>query len=135
VCVPVPVFIGCLQAAEVIKVLLSKTVMDDVTREGNVTKRAKLNLVKKPEETEDKEEIQQNDANSERKNVLSPLIGRQILYDASAGEFHNFSLPPRNRSCKVCGVNPSIRCMADSENNLKQNSERISEVISFTFPF
>jgi molybdopterin/thiamine biosynthesis adenylyltransferase len=134
VCVPVPVCVGCLQAAEVIKVLLSKTVMDDVTREGNVTKRAKLNPVKKPEETNDKEEIQQNDANPERKNVFTPLIGRQILYDASAGEFHNFSLPPRNLSCKVCGVNPSIRCMADSENNLKQNSERISEVIFIALP-
>jgi hypothetical protein len=124
---------GCLQAVEVIKVLLSRTVIDDVTREGNVDKQMKLNPGENPQETEDREEIQ-GSGNPVRKNVFTPLIGRQILYDASAGEFHNFSLPPRNSSCKVCGVDPSIRCMADSGNNLKQNSERISEV-NFSVPF
>ena len=145
------VCVGCLQAVEVIKVLLSRAVMEDVSREGcknnletvsetataeksqvngeNNSKKARLNPDTKSQEIPDREGVQQCEVKPKRKNVFTPLVGRQILYDASAGEFHNFSLPPKNPSCKVCGVEPSIRCMEDSENDLKENSKRISEVL------
>lgn len=138
--------IGCLQAVEVIKVLLSRTVMEDISREGAVnnpelrtaekselyeessTKRSKINVDRNPQEIEDRDEVEQYEIKPKKKSVFTPLVGRQILYDASAGEFHTFSLPPKNPSCKVCGVDPSIRCMSDSEDNLKVNSKRILEV-------
>ena len=130
-----------------IKVLMARSVIEDVSAknrannlltetapvtEENKIKKVKLNSeMEESDETLDVKETQRYALNQSKKSIFTPLIGRQILYDASAGEFHNFSLPPRNPSCKVCGVNPTIRCMADSENILKENSKRISEVFYF----
>jgi molybdopterin/thiamine biosynthesis adenylyltransferase len=63
-----------------------------------------------------------------RKNI-SPLIGKQLLYDAASGEFHNFLLPPRNSLCAVCGDTPKIRSMDDTKENLRQYAEQASQVI------
>jgi hypothetical protein len=32
---------------------------------------------------------------------MSPLLGRQVMYDGLSGEFHCFQLPSRDLSCKV----------------------------------
>ena len=51
---------------------------------------------------------------------LECLVGRQILYDASVGSFHTFTLPSRSTECAVCGDHPSILCLADTERELLQ---------------
>ena len=53
---------------------------------------------------------------------MQTLVGRQVFYDASAGEFHNFILPPRNLHCAVCGDIPTIRSMAQCGEFLKKGS-------------
>lgn len=68
------------------------------------------------------------ESTEERKDI-SPLIGKQILYDAASGEFHNFVLPPRNSLCAVCGDAPKIHNMEDSKENLRQYAEQASQVI------
>lgn len=69
---------------------------------------------------------------TEKRKDISPLIGKQILYDAAAGEFHNFLLPPRNSLCAVCGDDPTIYSMDDSKENLRQYAELASQVIKFS---
>ena len=59
---------------------------------------------------------------------ISPLIGRQILYDAASGEFHNFILPARNENCAVCGVEAKILNMNDCENDLKSSAAVMEQV-------
>lgn len=51
---------------------------------------------------------------------LECLVGRQVLYDASVGSFHTFSLPPRSPDCAVCGDHPTILSLADTSRELHQ---------------
>lgn len=68
-----------------------------------------------------------------KKNNFSPLINRQILFDATAGEFHNFNLPPLNPSCAVCGPQSTIFTMEDSGRDLECHMLRLAQVTIFSF--
>lgn len=68
-----------------------------------------------------------------KKNNFSPLISRQILFDATAGEFHNFNLPPLNPSCAVCGPQSTIFTMEDSGRDLECHMLRLAQVNIFSF--
>ena len=131
-------FSGCLQAVEVIKVLLSGTVISDITRELH---RHREQSQKIPNNADNTDSLTIDDDHKDKKarpdrpdrplrnsQTTSPLIGRQIFYDAAAGEFHNFILPPRNPSCAVCGVGPSIRCMEGTRESLSASAQRMKEV-------
>ena len=88
---PVPGLIGCLQAMEVIKILVSRSTH---THPSSST------------------------SSSEQ---LHPLINRQCYYDGARGEFFNFKLPGRDPKCVSCSDDLSvikIRSMTDSENNI-----------------
>ena len=62
------------------------------------------------------------------KSPFSSLIGRQIFYDAAAGEFHNFTLPPKRIDCAVCGINASIKDMNDTRLNLDEYATAMKKV-------
>ena len=79
---PVPGLIGCLQAIECIKLILNTN---------------KQNLSVSPTTTETV--------------TLEPLIGRQLYYDATMGEFQTFLLRQRDVHCNVCGDSPTITDM------------------------
>lgn len=63
---------------------------------------------------------------------LECLVGRQILYDASVGSFHTFTLPARSVDCAVCGDHPTILSLADTERELQQvqcdNASRMNTI-------
>ncbi|CAM9353760.1 unnamed protein product [Discosporangium mesarthrocarpum] len=44
----------------------------------------------------------------------TPLSQKLCMYDAQNGSFYAVKLPPRSKTCAVCGNNPSIRSMSDS---------------------
>lgn len=108
-------FVGCLQAVEAIKVLQSYDIRVNVAE-----------AAKKHYQQKSSAEIGES---TEKRRDISPLIGKQILYDAAAGEFHNFVLPPRNSLCAVCGDAPKIHSMDDSKENLRQYAEQASQVV------
>jgi hypothetical protein len=154
------VLAGCLQAIEVIKVLLCPEIAVKITehtvkrQERNQGKRINVDL-KVLEEDEDikKRKLIENekvDGNGnengngdgkihethehlKNKNNFSPLISRQILFDATAGEFHKFNLPPLDPSCAVCGPQSTIFTMEDSGRDLECHMLRLAQVIIFSF--
>ena len=55
-----------------------------------------------------------------QRNLPDNLVGKQVFYDGSTGEFHTFSLCERNiESCAVCSANATIKSMEDANNNLE----------------
>jgi adenylyltransferase/sulfurtransferase len=54
---------------------------------------------------------------------LTNLLGRQILFDCAHAESYGFDLPPRDLSCAVCGENPTILSLADTETTLMEYRE------------
>ena len=59
---------------------------------------------------------------------IVPLIGRQILYDASYGEFHNFVLPSKNLKCEICSEFSTIFNMEDSRKSMLDYEEKVKKV-------
>lgn len=90
---PVPGLIGCLQAIECIKLLVNTN---------------KQNLSSSTSST----------TTTTDTLTLDPLIGRQLYYDATIGEFQTFLLRQRDFNCNVCGDNPTIRDMEMCRVNL-----------------
>jgi molybdopterin/thiamine biosynthesis adenylyltransferase/rhodanese-related sulfurtransferase len=103
---PVPGLIGCLQAIEVMKLLLNKGKYVSTTRSAH----ADLGGIA----AEAKGMPRSARNNGRGATQLKPLLGRQLLYDGVCGEFHEFALPHRRRDCAVCGDCPTIRTMRDS---------------------
>lgn len=75
--------------------------------------------------------LQRNSNKNPATAKLQVLAGRQLFYDASIGEAHNFDLPSRNNTCSVCGDQPSIRgefevekFIQDMSNTAKLASEK-----------
>ena len=124
---PVPGLIGCVQAAEVIKVLLSEEdIVGNVRRargggKGVGGERGQVQGQDLPPPLPPPSTaaappsyaLEEKTGNGLVGKGLRTLVGRQVFYDAAAGEFHNFILPPRNRGCAVCGDAPTIQTMAD----------------------
>ena len=123
---PVPGLIGCMQAMETIKVILSK---EDIIAK---VKQARENH---QQQTEVESSLQVMNNNDKRLPIetssstigkslvgkdLQTLIGRQVFYDATVGEFYNFILPPRNLHCAVCGDQPTICSMEQCDEFLKK---------------
>ena len=113
----------------------------NLPEEKNESKKRKFNKNEKvgASHTENKNENEkknendnENDGNLteklKRTNNFLPLINRQILYDATAGEFHNFNLPPLNPLCAVCGLQSTIFNMEDSGRDLELHLLRIAQV-------
>jgi adenylyltransferase/sulfurtransferase len=105
---PVPGLIGCMQAIEVIKLahLLCRTTIED---ESYALKLA-------------------------APSRLKALVGRQIYVDATTSSFHEFELPRRNPDCAVCGNNPSILSMDDSDSALEGFSALSSALPAVPLP-
>lgn len=168
---------GCLQAIEVIKVMLCpdiavritahaairkennlRRIYDDVdvevvevevVEEENISKKRKVDESDETKESnaENKEEtLNRNDKTNESANGtenesssrggviksrnFAPLINRQVLFDATEGEFHNFNLPPLNPSCAVCGPQSTIFNMDDCAKDLDSHLQRVYQVIN-----
>ena len=66
---------------------------------------------------------------------IVPLVGRQILYDASYGEFHNFVLPSKNLNCEICSEVSTILNMTDSKKNMQDYEDKVKNVSHFMFLF
>jgi rhodanese-related sulfurtransferase len=45
---------------------------------------------------------------------IATLHGRQLYMDSTSASFYDFELPVKNRECMICGINPSIRSMAEA---------------------
>jgi molybdopterin/thiamine biosynthesis adenylyltransferase/rhodanese-related sulfurtransferase len=103
---PVPGLIGCLQAIEVMKLLLNKG------KYVSTTHSAHADLGGIAAEAKGMPRSARN--NGRGATQLKSLLGRQLLYDGVCGEFHEFALPHRRRDCAVCGDRPTIRTMRDS---------------------
>ena len=101
---PVPGLIGCLQAIEAMKLLLT------------TTSRSSKNHSKLSDDDHDGPEHTYMSSSSSSRNrgdashcvtiassdtCMLPLLGRQVMYDGLSGEFHCFQLPSRDLSCKV----------------------------------
>jgi adenylyltransferase/sulfurtransferase len=71
--------IGCLQAIETMKLLLSTA------------------------------------STAHSKSMFTPLIGKQVYYDAITGESTTFELPTKDSACVSCGLAPSILSMSDTD--------------------
>mmetsp|Transcript_30962 Transcript_30962/g.29575 ORF Transcript_30962/g.29575 Transcript_30962/m.29575 type:complete len:535 (-) Transcript_30962:3-1607(-) len=147
---PVPGLIGCLQAVEAIKVLQSYDVRVNVAEAARRHYQHTSHVSLSRNDTDDEECVDgnrylstDNDKGSNSHKLIGssqirkseknrkdicPLIGKQLLYDAASGEFHNFLLPPRNSLCAVCGDTPKIRSMDDTKENLRQYAEQASQV-------
>jgi molybdopterin/thiamine biosynthesis adenylyltransferase len=103
---PVPGLIGCLQAIEAMKLLLTTN-----------TSRSSKNHSKLSDDDHDGPEhtFMSSSSSSSRNRgddphcvtiassdtCMLPLLGRQVMYDGLSGEFHCFQLPSRDLSCKV----------------------------------
>ena len=159
---------GCLQAIEVIKVLLCPEIAVKITedkikrQERNEGKGINIDLKtsnedkdykkrkfienekvdtgqsKPKNETEPENEKEETHESSsyehlKKTNNFTPLISRQILFDATAGEFHNFNLPPLNPLCAVCGPQSTIFTMKDSGRDLECHMLRLAQVTVFSF--
>ena len=48
-------------------------------------------------------------------DTLESLSGRILMYDARSASFHRFKLPPRSRTCLVCGQDKSITRITSME--------------------
>lgn len=59
------------------------------------------------------------------------LSGKLLLYDALSMRFDTLEIP-RNLDCTVCGNNPSIKGLKDTEFSCKPEEEKMSKVISVT---
>jgi molybdopterin/thiamine biosynthesis adenylyltransferase/rhodanese-related sulfurtransferase len=77
---PVPGLVGCLQAVEAMKLLMLSD-SDSGSGSGNSDNNTKYA------------------SRSGMKNIGT----KQMFYDARSGSFHSFQLPPRKRTCAVCG--------------------------------
>jgi adenylyltransferase/sulfurtransferase len=104
---PVPGLIGCMQAVETIKVLVSYKV-------GNTDSHRKVYC---RDET--------------APESVQPLCNRQVFYDGCSGEFMTFELSGKDPACRVCGNCPDILTMMDSGAHLHQCME---EAICATVP-
>ena len=99
---PVPGMIGCLQAIEAIKVLLTMDNYKPTAIDGQL----RVNKTDTPHNNDN------NPSDDEPKHTIrssssgmQPLLGRQVVYDGLSGEFHNFQLPVRDLCCKVTSDN------------------------------
>ena len=126
-------FVGCLQATETLKSLMSG--LDrEVLAEAERCKNQMNNIDKnKNNEENNIENNNYHDGHIDKKikttkSPFSSLIGRQIFYDAAAGEFHNFTLPPKRIDCAVCGNNASIKDMNDTRLNLDEYATAMKKV-------
>lgn len=64
--------------------------------------------------------------NNNKRNLPDSIVGKQVFYDGSSGEFHTFSLCERNtEACAVCSANPTIRNITDANNNLESIKESL----------
>jgi molybdopterin/thiamine biosynthesis adenylyltransferase/rhodanese-related sulfurtransferase len=121
---PIPGLIGCLQAIEVMKVLLNKdkyfseSTGAEVNADGSVQGKRPAGAVIETGTSSGCLPSKRGKANGKSAAQLKPLLGRQVLYDAVSGEFHTFQLPPRRADCAVCGSCPSIRSMQASAASL-----------------
>ena len=167
---------GCLQAIEVIKVLLCPDIavriteyaavrkeynmrriyddvdveVVDVVEEENVSKKRKLDKCDKTKENSTKNEEERahknektNEIANESENESSssggviksqhfaPLINRQVLFDATEGEFYNFNLPSLNPSCAVCGPQSTIFNMDDCAKDLDNHLYQVTNITWF----
>lgn len=103
---PVPGLIGCLQAMEVLKLLLN--------RDKYIPRRDNSDTADGSTGTSH-ENVTARRNNGRSAGQLKPLLGRQVMYDGASGEFHTFALPQRRPDCAVCGEHPTILTMADIE--------------------
>lgn len=78
---PVPGVIGCMQAVEAIKIIITARSHGEHHAAGG----------------------------------LKPLVGRQVFYDAMNGNATTFNLPEPDPLCKLCGDDPSIKSIGDSQ--------------------
>lgn len=120
---PVPGLIGCMQAMETIKVILSAEDVIGKVKQACKDHRQQHTVCTSNAISSGDSSVNSSSSSSGSSSVksdlvgsgLQALVGRQVFYDAASGEFHNFKLPPRNRHCAVCGEEPSIRSMADCQ--------------------
>lgn len=172
---------GCLQAIEVIKVLLCPDIAVSITehaakrKENNLRRKYDVEVVVEVEAVEEEnvskkrrvyssdETKNENKKESANKNKIesadkyenenenksessssgrviksksfAPLINRQVLFDASEGEFHNFNLPPLNPLCAICGPQSTIFNMEDCAKDLDFHLQRVYQVINIISTF
>lgn len=98
---PVPGMIGCLLATEALKLMLTFKEDADIEKDRSALEKD-INLIK-------------------------PIAGKQIFYDARVGDVFSFSLPPRRVNCAVCGEHPTILSISDSEAFLKNFRQAVSD--------
>jgi len=100
---PVPGLIGCLQAVEAMKVLMTfrdrdpKSSADDRNHSDYVPERTLMNNNASTSISDDAYCLTITSSSIR----MQPLIGRQVVYDGLSGEFHCFQLPSRDFNCKV----------------------------------
>ena len=120
---PIPGLIGCLEAIEVIKLLLNRDKYVDAQKEGTPQKggggvnSSSANSTDQSYDTAPAPKRQR--VNGKSASQLKPLLGRQVMFDAVTGEFHTFQLPPRSSHCAVCGDHPTVTNMAESRATLE----------------
>ncbi len=144
--------LGCLQASEAIKLLVDKDIIQNIKIEHknhqiliieknkllneNNTDEQKNKKIKFDNFTDDQSSDLDNAINNSTKKVsksksIVPLIGRQILYDASYGEFHNFVLPAKNLKCEICSESSTIFDMVDSKRSMLDYEDKVKKVRQF----
>ena len=120
---PIPGLIGCLEAIEVIKLLLNRDKYVDAHKEvtpqkdGGGVNGSSANSTDQSSHTAPAPKKQR--VNGKSASQLKPLLGRQVMFDAVTGEFHTFQLPPRSSHCAVCGDHPTVTNMAESRATLE----------------
>eukprot|EP01032_Pedospumella_encystans_P012680 gene12680-14653_t len=120
---PIPGLIGCLEAIEVIKLLLNRDKYVDAHKEaapqkdGGGVNGSSANSTDQSSDTAPAPKKQR--VNGKSASQLKPLLGRQVMFDAVTGEFHTFQLPPRSPHCAVCGDHPTVTNMAESRATLE----------------
>jgi molybdopterin/thiamine biosynthesis adenylyltransferase/rhodanese-related sulfurtransferase len=128
---PIPGLIGCLQAIEVMKVLLNKdkyinkSSEADARADVSVQGKRAAGVAVEADSSSGGLPSKRVKANGKSAAQLKPLLGRQVLYDAVSGEFHTFQLPPRRADCAVCGDCPSIGSMQDSAASLRAGAAAV----------
>eukprot|EP01039_Chlorochromonas_danica_P003065 gene3065-3348_t len=53
------------------------------------------------------------------------ISGNQLFYDGWMGDFTSYQLPPKTSTCAICGTNPSIHSMEDTDKFLQAFIEKV----------
>lgn len=129
---PIPGLIGCLEAIEVIKLLLNRdryvdnnsTIVQPQTT--NTSTNSTTNTSTSADNTGRTEPTPKKQrVNGKSAAQLKPLLGRQVMFDAVTGEFHTFQLPLRSLHCAVCGDHPTVTNMTESRATLESSSSSV----------